>query len=123
MRRPEHFEIDRDCAFFRPAGNVSLQQAVQMLACAIAFAREQEVPKLLAVTTGLTGFAPPNTLERYEFATQFAAIAGGAVRLALVAKPEMIDPQTFGLTVANNRGLISNVFTSEADALAWLQSL
>ena len=94
-----------------------------MLASAIAFAREQNVPKLLAVTTGLSGFAPPNTVERYEFASQFAAVAAGAVRLALVAKPEMIDPETFGVTVANNRGLISKVFTSEADALAWLRSL
>jgi hypothetical protein len=50
-------------------------------------------------------------------------VAAGAVRIAVVAKPEMIDPHMFGITVANNRGLISDAFTSEADALAWLKSL
>jgi hypothetical protein len=32
----------------------------------------------------------------------------------------MIDPAKFGVTVAANRGLVSNVFTTEAEAVAWL---
>jgi len=34
----------------------------------------------------------------------------------------MIDPQKFGVTVALNRGLICDVFTTEAEAIAWLDS-
>ena len=32
----------------------------------------------------------------------------------------MLDPDRFGITVARNRGLFANVFTSETEALAWL---
>ena len=37
----------------------------------------------------------------------------GGVCLAMVARQEMIDQQKFGVTVAANRGLVSNIFTTE----------
>lgn len=40
--------------------------------------------------------------------------------LAMVARPEMIDPERFGVTFAANRGLVGGVFVSEAEAVAWL---
>ena len=42
------------------------------------------------------------------------------VKLAMVVRPEMMDPEKFEVTVATNRGLDGNVFDSEKDALAWL---
>jgi hypothetical protein len=42
------------------------------------------------------------------------------VKLAMVVRPEMVDPDNFEVTVARNRGLMGNVFDSEKDALAWL---
>jgi hypothetical protein len=33
----------------------------------------------------------------------------------------LIDPARFGVTLARNRGLMLDVFTSEAEALAWLR--
>jgi hypothetical protein len=40
--------------------------------------------------------------------------------MAMVVRPEMMDPDKFEVTVATNRGLIGNVFDSEKEALAWL---
>jgi hypothetical protein len=40
-----------------------------------------------------------------------------------VTRPERIDPQRFGITVAANIGSVIEVFTSEEDALKWLESL
>jgi hypothetical protein len=51
-----------------------------------------------------------------------AGLLGRMLRLAVVARPEMIDPHQFGVTVAANRGLVSNIFTAEAEAIAWLAS-
>ena len=78
---------------------------------------------MLVVTTGLIGFPPPTLMERFDFAVQWAGAAEAGICVAVVARPEMIDPHKFGVTVARNRGLIADVFTSEADALAWLESL
>ena len=72
--------------------------------------------------SGLTGFAPPNLGERYFIADNWARVARGAVRMAFVLRPEYIDPQKFGVTVALNRRFIVDVFELEAPALAWLGS-
>jgi hypothetical protein len=40
----------------------------------------------------------------------------------MVARAELIDPQKFGVTVSANRGLVSNIFTTEGEALAWLDA-
>ena len=117
---PEYFEIMEDHAVFRPFGQVSLQQAVQLVTSAIAFAREHHVLKLLVVMSGLTGFERPSIIERYFYAKKWAAASGGAVRVALVDRPEMIDPPKFAFMAASNSGLLGEVFTSEDDALAWL---
>ena len=39
-----------------------------------------------------------------------------AVKVAMVVRPELIDPERFGVTVARNRGLFSNAFSSESEA-------
>ena len=43
------------------------------------------------------------------------------MHVAVVTYPEMIDPQKFGVTVATNIGFVSDVFTSEEEALTWLR--
>ena len=70
----------------------------------------------------LTGFESPSLSERYFLVEKWARTANGAVRLALVIRPHMIDPQKFGVTVAVNRRLIGDVFVTEASAIAWLDS-
>ena len=116
----QYFEIVGDHAEYRPSGQVSQDQMVQLVTSAIAFAREQHIGKLLVVACGLTGFKSPSISDRYHFIREWAE-TGRGVRFALVARPEMIDPQKFGVTVAANSGLIADIFASEDEALAWLQ--
>ncbi len=123
MNKLEAFEVRGDYALFRPTGQCTLKQAVDWVTSAIAFAREQRIRKLLAVTSDLSGFQPPSVGERYFFIQEWAQAARGFVRVAIVARPEMIDREKFGVTVAANVGLISDIFVSEQEALAWLQSV
>jgi len=44
------------------------------------------------------------------------------VQIAVIARPEMIDPQKFGIVVATNFGALANAFASEAEALDWLRT-
>ena len=123
MNAPDHFEIMGDLAVSRLTGHMSLDQAAQMVIAAIALAREKGIGKLLVVASDLTGFGPPSVLSRLIFVKEWASAAGGAVCVALVARPEMIDREKFGVTVARNRGLIGDVFVSEDEAMAWLQGV
>ena len=73
-------------------------------------------------TTALTGFRSPGTFQRFLAAVAWSDEAKGGVRLAMVARAEMIHPQKFGVTVAAGRGLVSNIFTTEVEARAWLDA-
>ena len=114
------FEIVGDRGYFRPSGSVSLDQAVKMIDAALRDARTRGLREVVVNVTGLTGFASPSVGNRYSFIRQWARTAGGRVRPALVARPEHIDPEKFGVTVAANRGWDANVFVTEADAIVWL---
>ena len=70
----------------------------------------------------LTGFSSPDTFQRFLAAVEWADEAKGSMCLAMVARAEMIDPRKFGVTVAANRGLVSNIFTTEVEARTWLDS-
>jgi hypothetical protein len=120
MSELQYFEVVGNHAEYRPMGQVSQQQMVQMVAAAIAFAREQSVKRLLVVTSSLTGFKSPGIGSRYFFLNEWAMASRANVRVAIVPSPEMIDPEKFGVTVAANAGFDSNVFASEVDALVWL---
>ncbi len=122
MNKPDHFEIMEGYAVFRPIAQISIEQGVQMVMSAIAFARDHEIRKLMLVTTGFTGFQPPDLATRYFFFREGARVAQGKVSLALVARPELIDPEKIGVLVAKNAGLRLDIFASEEEAIAWFQS-
>ena len=123
MSELQDFEIVGDHAEYRPTGELALDQATQLITSGIAIARERQVKNLMVVTLGLTGFQSPNVFKRYHFIHEWAKASGGAVRVALVAHPEMIDTKKFGFLVAANIGFVCDGFTSEEQALAWLQTL
>ncbi len=120
MSELEHFEILDGYAVFWPTGEISLEGAVDLVTRAITLARERKIRKLLINISNLTGFESPSIARRYFFVHDWARAAGGHVRVAFVARPEMIDPRKFGVTVAANFGLVGNVFTTEEEALIWL---
>lgn len=54
------------------------------------------------------------------FIERWAHAAQGKILMAIVARAEMIDQRKFCVTVAGNRGLFADVFTTEGEAAAWL---
>jgi hypothetical protein len=120
MKAPMHFEVMHGYGCYRLSGQGPLAEAAGKVIEAITFAREQRMHNLLIDTTNWTGHQSPNTLERYTWAQAFAETAGSTVKLAMVVRPEMVDPDNFEVTVARNRGLVGNVFDSDKEALAWL---
>ena len=121
-RTPDHFEVVEGRGFFRPKGRMSLEAAAELVTVALAHARAHGIKELLVNATGLTGFPPPTLSERYFIVENWARVARGAVRVAMVLRPEYIDPNKFGVTVAFNRRLVADVFEVEGPALTWLGS-
>jgi hypothetical protein len=119
---PERFEISGHHGYFRPVGVMSLDCAVDRINDAIAVARQRGASKFLVETRGLRGFDAPSLASRYGFIREWAASAGGMVRVAVVARPEMVEPGRFGVKVARKAGMVADVFTSEAEAAEWLDN-
>ena len=107
---------------YRPVGSVAFDEVVVWVRAAIAAACSNEAASLLVDTTVLVGFSSPDTFQRFLAAVAWAEEANGRLRLAMIARAEMIDPQRYGVIVAANRGLVSNIFTTEEEARAWLDA-
>jgi len=123
MNAAQGFDMIDDIATFRPRASMSIDQAIWLVKSAIESAREQQIRKLLVVASDLEGFESPSIATRHMMVREWAGAAGGAVQVAVVAKPEMIDPQRFGVVVAAAQfGALTNVFTTDTDALAWLRA-
>jgi len=120
VKAPEHFEVMEGYSCYRLSGHGPLEEAASKVIEAITFSREQKMRNLLIDTTGWTGHKSPDTLERYYVAQAFAEAALSEVKVAMVVRPEMMDPDKFEVAVARNRWLVGNVFDSEKEALAWL---
>lgn len=67
-------------------------------------------------------FHSPSLVDRQRMVRQWADAADGRLRIVVVARPEFIDPERFGVTVAANFGLTVQVFEREEDAVAWLRT-
>ena len=109
-----------DYCCYRLSGYGSLAEAAGRVIDVINYAREQGMGKLLIDTTQWTGHPSPGTLERYQWAEAFSEAARSTVKVAMVARAELMDPEKFEVIVARNRGLLGNLFDSEEEALAWL---
>lgn len=123
MDELDGFVLEEDgLARYHPVGSVSFDDVVRMVRAAIAAARANRATKLLIDTTALTGFSSPGILARFLAVVEWAKEAGGTVRMAMVAREEMIHQQKFGVTVAANRGFRSDIFPTEGEARAWLDA-
>jgi hypothetical protein len=118
---PVGFEQLGSRGFYRPSGEVSLEACVELMLAAIEFARYRGLRELVLNSTGFTGYEHPTVADRYEYGKRLATVAGD-LRIAQVLRPDIIDPRRFGMLVATNRGADTNVFTNEADAVAWLDA-
>jgi hypothetical protein len=119
----KYFEHVARRGFFRPVAVVTFPQAVAMVAEAMRHARSLDLTELLVNTSGLTGFASPDVFARYEMVGQWVPSAGAVLKVAMVCRPEIIDPQKIGVVMAQNRGVAAEVFTNESAAIAWLDAI
>jgi hypothetical protein len=117
---PDFLSIEDRVAVYSPSAEASLDAAVDMIVSAIEFCRSSNIEGLLIDARELHGFPHPSVVDRYWFVRKWAEAAGGKVVLSLIQRPEMIDPEQIGVTIANNAGLTANVFDNERDARAWL---
>jgi hypothetical protein len=114
-------EISDGLCTFRPQGKHSLPEAVALISAAISYCRDRGVQKLLVNTTGLADVPIPTLVDRFLMVEDWAQAASGTVMVAMVASPEYIHPEKFGVKVALDLGLICDVYTAEDEALKWLQ--
>lgn len=118
---PAHFTLGETHATFQPVGEMTWDRWVDLMEEAVSFARQQRVTKLLIDSSGVTGFEPPNNYQRFQFATrQAGAAAGSGMAIVIVTRAEMIHPERFGMQIAYHRGLMTNIFSTTEEALAWL---
>lgn len=120
MQLPDRLEVSHGICRFRPRGECTLVEAVDLISAAIAYCRVRHLDKLLINVTGVTGLPIPTLVDRFLMVEDWARAAKGMTAVALVAHAEYIHPQKFGVRVAADLGLTANVHTSEADAIAWL---
>ncbi len=114
------FQIEPGLARFTPAGTGALADLVAEVRQALTRCREEGLPRLLLDLRGLERLASPNVVDRYFFVQAWAHAAQGQVAVAMVAPAALIDPQRFGVTVAENLGFRGQVFTAESEAATWL---
>ena len=107
--------------FFQPSGAVSFDEGLDRVAAAIAHARALGLADIVINTLGL-GFSVPSVVNRHTLALRVVENAGGTLRVAFVVRPEAIDFQKIGAVMVQNRGIISDTFATEAEALAWLDT-
>lgn len=67
-------------------------------------------------------FVSPSVVDRMRMVRQWAEAADARLRIVVVARPEFIDPERFGVAAAANFGLSVQVFEREEDAFAWLRA-
>lgn len=114
------FEVVGDVAWFRMTGQQELADGVLQIADAIARAKAQGLDKLLVDIRHITGVEPPGIAARHWLMGEWAREGRASVRVAMVTRPEFIDPDRFGVIVGMNSGFVSNVFEDENRALDWL---
>jgi hypothetical protein len=107
-------------AVYRIAPGVEVRDGIGLVTAAIEAARKAGATRLLLDLRPIAGVAPPGLGQRYAFSAEWARAAQGAIAIAVVAPPELIDPRRYGMQVAHGAGLDGDVFEDEALARAWL---
>lgn len=101
-------------------GSPGLVEIVERVGSAIAECRRRGLDRLLIDMTGIHDVPVPTLHDRFLMVEEWAARAEGEIRIAVVASERHIDPRGFGVKVAADHGLASDVFSDAAAARAWL---
>jgi hypothetical protein len=123
MDGPHAFEMVDGIACLRIAGSYNFTTAIALVTSALAQAFLQRHDRLLVVATDVVGFDSPDIPARHQMIRHWAAAAQAWVRLAIVVRAELIDPEKFAVIAGRNFGFVSDVFEAEHEALDWLRTL
>lgn len=105
---------------FRLSGQSDNATAVDTLVTCVKHAADAGLRRVLIDGTGIEGLRVPDSFVRYRLGERVAAVSGAGMWCAVVVRPELIDRDKFGVLVARNRGFYCDVFSSLAEAEAWL---
>jgi hypothetical protein len=120
MHFPDELEYRDGICRFRPRGQATLSDAVELVTRAIGYCRKRAFDRLLVDATGLEGVPIPSLVDRFLLAEEWAQEATGMVVVVMVIPLAYMHPEKFGVKVAAHFGLTVDVYTSEDDALRWL---
>ena len=95
----------------------AIEQVAQLIRDTVANGQ----PHLL-LDVRAAAFESPSIVDRMRMVRQWAEAADGRLRIVVVARPEFIDPERFGVVMARNFGLSVQVYECEEDAFAWLRA-
>ena len=120
----QFFESRNGYGYYAPVGEVSLKEAGSFVSRGIQFALTSGIPRLLVDATGLTQDSPcPRLPIVIGLSGEWATVSENRVAAAVpFCSPHLIDWDRFGVQVATNLGMRTDVFTSQAEALEWLLS-
>lgn len=122
QRQPASRVVPDGIHVHRMRGSHSLVGAVDAIARAIAACRESGATRLLVDVTGVEDVPVPTLIDRFLMIEDWAQAAQGMVVVAMVAPARYIHPRKFGVHVAAHLGLACDVYTTEAEAVAWLSA-
>ena len=108
-------------AAYRAEGEMCFEDAIGLAGRVIAYCRERGIERVLLDGRRLSGFGPLDATDRFRLSEEMARAARATVKVAIVVRPELLSLDLFGVMVARNRGLFTNSFASEVEAVAWLK--
>lgn len=119
---PEDVEIKDRISFLevRYLGDFSVSRFNGQTDAAVHACSERGLSLLLIDLTGMN--VSPTIIERFEMALHGAQVGSELSKVALIARPEFIDPGKFGVQATRNRGLNADIFADRQKALDWLQT-
>jgi hypothetical protein len=99
----------------------SLLDTAQSIVAMLAQARACGTRCVLLDLRALAGVPTPSLGQRHELITAWARAAGGELVVAVVAPESLLDPERFGVFVAEAAGLRTEAFVDDRPARAWLE--
>jgi len=115
-------EYEPEIVHVNCSGAYSLAHTVSAFEEAFLAADRDPRNAILIDTRAVTG-PGPSTADRYEIGLLLARLSASQrwrSRAAILMSAELVDPDRIGEVVARNRMANVRVFTSHAEALAWL---
>src|SRR5260370_1573230 len=119
MDLPIDFEFQGGLLLVTASGSLAFDAALRLLKQVCDTAADKQVTKILV--NGLAVDGELSTFERYGLGVEVAAYVKQRQmnpRIAFVGKPPAMDG--FGVRVGQNRALTTEMFSSQQDALNWL---